>query len=172
MICLQISFCFDPLIAQTAPFRWLYCGESSPSHDIIFNFVGEKWNIDFISVAGCVITKELQDSVNLHNDQIASLMVGKYGNNWRKDFDESLMEEFNNESVVFDLIDSTDFIQDWKVQMETDSILIGYDFEPVSKSTQYKVILKGINLKNGENRVYYRLMADYRTKMVVVEYKD
>ena len=49
--------------------------------------VGREWCITYFAVAGCIVSKELVDSVRTVNRRVTADIVGRYGTDWEVRFD-------------------------------------------------------------------------------------
>ena len=169
MAFLHVDICYSQVNSAKPGFRLLTYGEPSPENYKIINFVGQRWGIEFYSVAGCVVTKELRDSVKQYNDDVELLISQKHGKDWRVKFDKEVATEFENERIVFDLIEEMVIIKEWKDRMQKENTFIYYQLTPIPNSTKYKASIKGMNSLRRDNKTYYTLFVDYRDKSVSIE---
>lgn len=101
--------CFSQSNEVRPIFRWLTYGE--PGGEEVKNFVARKWGIELYAVAGCVVTRELIDSVKQQNKKVESRLIKKYGNDWGARFNQDIQAEFLNQQIVYDLILQADFLK-------------------------------------------------------------
>ena len=52
--------------------------------------VAKKYGIVYKSVAGCIVSKELVDSVQKHNDEVYHQLEKKYGPGWKASFEKQI----------------------------------------------------------------------------------
>jgi hypothetical protein len=167
---LQVAPCFSQSNFAKPQFRLLTYGEPSSKKET-YEFVGQRWGIEFYPVAGCVVTQELIDSVKYHNQEIESLIIKKYGVDWKSKFDNEINAEFENQNTVIALVEETDFIKNNKalLQLENDQII--YRLTPILNTSKYHVIIPGwISIQGKKEWVtFYKLLVDYKTKSVAIE---
>jgi hypothetical protein len=76
---------------KNAGFRILLYGMPS---EIIYErtrkMVGKKYRIDFINVAGCQISRELKDSVELVNEKVDAILYKRYGDDFWEKFTQEM----------------------------------------------------------------------------------
>ncbi|KFF21985.1 hypothetical protein [Chryseobacterium sp. JM1] len=134
------------------------------------NVIAEKWEIKFESVAGCVVTKELTDSVKTINDRVGKNIEKKYGKNWKTEFEKEIQEEYAREKQITAILDKVDFIKKKDEQMDKEGNGLVYYMTPIKNSTtDYHVSVEGWDTINDKDVwvSYYRMTANYKTK----EYK-
>ncbi|SHF98423.1 hypothetical protein [Chryseobacterium sp. OV279] len=134
------------------------------------NIIAEKWAIKFKSVAGCVVSKELVDSVKTINDRVNKNIEKKYGKNWNAQFEKEIGEEYEKEKQITAILDKVDFIRKRDDQMDKEGNGLVYYMTPIENSTtDYKVSVEGWDTINDKDVwvSYYRMTANYKTK----EYK-
>jgi hypothetical protein len=152
----------------TSKFRLLTYGLPNFEKQNSENVVAQKWRIEFYAVAGCVVTQELEDSVDKHNKTIEPLIEKKYGKNWRDKFYKEVDAEFETEKKVTALIDQLDYIKKRQADMEKEGNGLQYIMTPVANSTKYNVLVQGWGKWKGEDEwmTYYGLLVDYKTRSV------
>ncbi|MFK7785634.1 MAG: hypothetical protein AB8B56_10990 [Crocinitomicaceae bacterium] len=62
--------------------------------------IDKKWNISHKSVAGCIVSDELVDSVRIFNDQTHLRLVKAYGEDWNDRYSRELTESFRQRQIV------------------------------------------------------------------------
>lgn len=66
--------------------------------------VDEKWNIKRIAVAGCVVTNELKDSVEIENNKTDLALQHKYGKGWQAKYEKDFQDLLSKEVDVMDVL--------------------------------------------------------------------
>ena len=76
---------------KNAGFRILLYGMPSEIiNERTRNMVGKKYHIDYINVAGCIISKELKDSVELVNEKVDAIFYKRYGDDFWEKFTQEM----------------------------------------------------------------------------------
>jgi hypothetical protein len=130
--------------------------------------IAKKWGITFYPVAGCVVTEELQDSVNTINTIVNKNIENKYGKKWREKFEREVDAEFEKEKIVSEIIDNVSYIKKKDKEMELEGNGLHYSMAPKENADEYKVSVQGwgkINKKD-EWVTYYKMNVNYKTKEV------
>ncbi len=130
--------------------------------------VAEKWGIEYYAVAGCVVSQELIDSVEKHNDAVEPLIKKKYGEDWYKKFQKEVEAEYEIEQKVIALLDQLDYIVKKKQELDKEGNGLDYTMSPVKKTSKYEVSVSGWGILNGQPEwvSYYRLLVDHQKKTV------
>jgi hypothetical protein len=128
--------------------------------------IARKWEIKFKSVAGCIVTEELVDSVNTINERVNKNIENKYGKNWNDKFEKEIAEEFEKEKVVTAILDKVDFIKKKNDQMELEGNGLQYYMTPIENTTDYSVSVEGWGTIDNKDAwvSYYRMTVNYETK--------
>lgn len=162
-----------PYLSQSSDvkpeFRWLTYGE--PGGEEVKNFVAQKWGIELYPVAGCVVTRELIDSVTQQNKKVDSRLIKKFGSDWGVRFDKDIESEFLNQQIVYDLILQADFLKKNIIRLEEDGNAWISQITPIPNSTAYKVTIKGLIPIDGKSEfvTFYKLSVDYKARTVTFE---
>lgn len=79
-------------------FRWLTAG-IPPSDEYITarDSVTKKWGIDYVTVAGCIVSESLMDSINTHNDSVGKLLRMRFGDDWNDRFQSDVNSFISNQ---------------------------------------------------------------------------
>jgi hypothetical protein len=59
-------------------------------HDKALHAIGDKYGIQYIAAAGCVVDEALLDSIGIHNKEAAALLAKKYGANFDTQFNQEV----------------------------------------------------------------------------------
>jgi len=151
---------------DTSEFRILTYGFPDNSDLNARNVIQQKWKIYDWPVAGCLVTKQLVDSVKRYNDSIYPLIAKKYGEDWEERFSTEV-EELNvfmygieKEVMAFPIV----------VEKDKELYLEGNGLhcyiEPGSDSNTYSISIEGwakIDGKSSWSR-YYLYTYDDKTK--------
>ncbi len=133
--------------------------------------VAERWGIEFKSVAGCMVTEHLIDSVKQHNKLAHAQIVGKFGQEWRELFDQEVEVELSIQLNIRELIDSQVYIHNLDSTLRTEGNGLLYLLTSVNTEEVYSAIVCGWGDWNGkiEFLQYYRLIINQRIGSVEVE---
>lgn len=150
-------------------FRWLTYGE--PGNEVVKNFVASKWGIEFYPVAGCVVTRELKDSVAQQNKKVEPRLIKKYGNDWMARLHKDIQAESLNQQKVYDLILQADFLKKNIIRLEEGGNAWFSNITPIPNSTVYNVTIKGLIPMDGKSEfvTFYKLAVDYKARTVTIE---
>jgi hypothetical protein len=167
-ILLQMNNCFAQTKTINQKLRLLVYGLPDFKRQNAENVTAQKWGIEFYSVAGCLVTKELVDSVEKHNNTVKPLIIKKYGKDWSDKFDKEVDVEFQTEKKVTALIDQLNYIKKRQAEMEKEGNGLHYIMTPVANSTKYNASIQGWGKWNGQDEwvTYYKLLVDYKAKSV------
>ncbi len=131
------------------------------------NVIAKKWGIKFKSVAGCIVTDELVDSVKTVNDRVNKSIEKKFGKNWNDKFEREIEEEYEKEKKLTTVLDKIDFIKKKGDQMSKEGNGLHYYMTPIENSmTDYNVSVEGWGIIDNKDVwvSYYRLTVNYKTK--------
>lgn len=78
-------------------FTLLTYGFPNRDREKVRDIIAKTWGIRFYAVAGCLVTKDLIDSVKTNNDHVNKLIEKKYGANWQEKFEKEVNTEFKKE---------------------------------------------------------------------------
>ncbi|RZJ64483.1 MAG: hypothetical protein EOO47_26970 [Flavobacterium sp.] len=127
------------------------------------NVIVRKWGIKFKSVAGCVVTEALTDSVKTVNKTVNKNIQDKYGKNWSDKFEKEIDEEFEKEKLITAILDQVNFIKKKDDQMDLEGNGLHYYMIPIANSTEYNVSVEGWGIIENKDAwvSYYRMTVDY-----------
>lgn len=133
--------------------------------------VAERWGIEFKSVAGCMVTEHLIDSVKQHNELAHAQIVEKFGQEWRELFDQEVEVELSIQLSIRELIDSQVYIHNLDSTLRTEGNGLLYLLTPVNSEEVYSAIVCGWGNWNGKRELlqYYRLLINQRIGSVEIE---
>ena len=132
--------------------------------------IANRWNIEFYSVAGCIIDSDLEDSVVKENAIVKKALTIKYGSNWRDKFDTEVDKEFKLQTKISNLLNEQPFIKNKQREIEKLEGSLDFKMYPAEKGSLYNIKVSGYEkLKNEyEYFTYYRLQVNYKTKSVKI----
>lgn len=112
----QFNVCFGQ--TSNEKYRILVSGMQNGDMQLARDMISEKWGIELYSVATCMVSKELRDSIKKHNSAVGPLIAKKYGENWQEKFSEEIEIEFRRQVDVRAILDEADFIINKKAELE------------------------------------------------------
>jgi len=136
-------------------------GNITPNTETI---VGQKWNIDFIGIDNCFVSKELKDSIDALNKKTYDLLSKEYGNDWRerynRDFESTLIRVRN----IHKFLEQEELIKNIKSDW-TDFI-----FTSKKENGAYLITVFGFGIWEGKEAIvkFYNLEVDFDKKKVIV----
>ncbi|MEO8405928.1 MAG: hypothetical protein ABI480_15080 [Chitinophagaceae bacterium] len=132
------------------------------------NVVADKWGIRFRTVAGCIVTQELENMVEEQNRSVEPLIAKKYGKDWKDKFYKEVEAEFEIEKKVTALVDSISYIKQKQTDMEKQGNGLHYIMSPDADADRYNVWVQGWGEWKGKDKwvTYYTFLVDYQTKSV------
>lgn len=128
--------------------------------------VSKKWEIKFLLVAGCMVPKELRDSIRKHNLTVNKNIEEKYGTGWRDTFEKEVAIEFDKQQIVTNILDSVSFIQKKDQEMQLEGNGLHYYMKPIGNSKTYAVFVNGWDKINGEDVwvTYYKMKVNLKKR--------
>lgn len=132
------------------------------------NIISKKWGIEFYPVAGCDVSKELEDSVEKYNKKVERKIKKKYGKNWSKQLDKEIDAEYAIQSALIPLLDSNTYVIQKSASLGTAPGVLQYYFTPIPNTSQYRVAIEGWGTWEGKEEwlSYYEMLVDYKTKSI------
>lgn len=140
------------------PLQWLSYGLLAPGGMNADNVVANRWGFTYHTIAGCVVTEQLADSIKDHNQQVNNLLMGRYGKDWRKRYKTEVKQEHEAEQTALTLLKSyPEFAAKCKHLKGNGSGII-YHFDPVHPLHVYEIDITGADKFQGkETWVSYAL---------------
>lgn len=62
--------------------------------------VGQQWGIQHRAVAGCIVSRELVDSVKKENDRVFAAIERRFGAGWAERFEADVQREYEREQAL------------------------------------------------------------------------
>lgn len=162
----------DELISKDGYFIiWMYGMPRDLERQNAENVITEKWKIRYNVVEDCIVTQELVDSAQKHNDAVEKLIAAKYGKDWRDRLNKDIDLEYQIEKCVTSLVDTLSYIRKKGAEISRFGNPFCYEYEPISNTTQCMVSVKYLGkIKGGKDTLqwltYYVLIVDYEKKSV------
>lgn len=82
-----------------------------PHDDYQRSKIAKKYGFRLVPIAGCLITKELQDSAERINRLAFDKIEKLNGSNWIERYESDVLSEFKRDSVIISKIKKLDFIE-------------------------------------------------------------
>jgi hypothetical protein len=132
--------------------------------------IAKKYGIRFYAVAGCVVTRGLEDSVEKENKPAYTAIEKKYGKDFWKKFNREVDEEFVKEENVKEILGKQQYINSKQRELEKEGNGLSYIMNPKGSGI-YDIIAYGWGKVKEENKlvIYYRLLVytdDRSVKMI------
>lgn len=110
--------------------------------------IGEKWGIQHFAVAGCIVTRELLDSVKQENERTLAAIAVRFGPDWEKRFDDEVEREYQRERTIVSKIEALPYIQAKQEAMKAEGNGLHYWIRPIPDGDE--VAVNGYGQWNGE----------------------
>lgn len=114
--------------AVDSTYRILIYGLPDSDKFIARNTISEKWGIGFYAVAGCIVSKELEDSTNRINEITYKKIVAKYGSDWSGKFNKEVDSEYRRQKKILEFFQKDSFIISIKAEIEKEIMFLQYAF--------------------------------------------
>lgn len=151
------------MIHEDGYYRFLSYGFPNFQRIKLEDGISKKWKIKTISVAGCIVTEKLMDSVRIENEKTNVALQKKYGKNWQKDYEKDI-EDFTIKQVdIMDvLITNKTFRNELaKYKIEIDDV--EKDAEELDRQDFYKV---NIYKRYPEKGIAFTINVDIKNRTV------
>lgn len=144
------------------PIKILVYGLSAPIHSQVASIVAKEYGFSYYTVAGCIVTQELLDSVEVENKKSYEILGKRFGDNWREAFDEKVENMIAKYKRVSELVYSKSYVKELEQRLTNQNKYLEIDIQPVSNSTSFKVNLFEWEYVNDSSRqkLYYNLIVD------------
>ena len=113
--------------------------------------LSRKWGFVTKSVAGCVVTPGLLDSVALHNKAVDKSLLAKYGKNWNDRYTKELAAEVVRQKKVADILDRDPDLNIKRNQIEKEDGALNYYMWPSTNQEMYEVTVTGWKMVKEES---------------------
>ncbi len=154
----------ETMIHEDGYYRILSFG--LPNFDVVEaeDGIADKWKIKHVSVAGCVVTEKLMDSIKTQNQKTFAAIEKKYGQNWRQKYDKDIDGFMMKKVDVMDVLITNKLFRD---ELKKYYIEI-YDVDKEVKElgdNLYKVVVYNQNLK-AENKECFSVNVNTKDRTV------
>lgn len=177
-----IAICFSTgAVAQThllspavdSTYQILTYGLPDSDKFIARNTISEKWGIGFYAVAGCIVSKQLEDSADRINEITYKKIVAKYGSDWREKFDKEVDSEYGRQKKILKFLQKDSFIISKNVEIEKEEMLLQYAFHLTPVNNIYKVDIYGTGYPikedgNYTDKLFAVLQLDWINKKMYI----
>ena len=113
------------------------------------NVVADKWGFGFESMAGCVVTDHLIDSIKTHNSVVQARLDSLFGADWGGRFETEVEKELEIERKVRGLLDAQSYIRSQDSLMNIEGNGLHYILSSPDTSGTYETIVYGWGSGNG-----------------------
>ncbi|MBI5373014.1 MAG: hypothetical protein HZA79_13410 [Sphingobacteriales bacterium] len=158
MVVLIVPYVTAQKPANSYKYRLLTYGLRDDTRRNASSIIQQKWKIEIYSVAGCIVTQQLEDSVKRENDKTYKLIENEYGKGWENKFDAEVENEYKIEAQIDSLVKKQAYIENKEIV----NPLPGAPFPmyPVGNNGNYIVAISTYN-RQWEEQKLYRLKVNY-----------
>lgn len=121
--------------------------------------VARRWHIEYLTVAGCVVTEGLIDSARVHNERSEAILAKRHGSDWRRRFDAEVESETLRQAAITRKLDSSAEIRSLRAKLKADYNTPWYRFDFDEQHKVYTVEVKAWSKKAKDYATYYLLTA-------------
>ena len=148
-------------------YRFLTFGMPDFNEYIIKKKVDEKWNIKYISVAGCVVTEKLLDSIKIENQKTNSALEKKFGKDWKKLYEKDVQNIVTLEVDIMDILITDNAFKEKlrKCNIRIDDIT--KVVTPMKNSSIYKVDILEPQIKR---KICFAIEVNIKTRTIKLMY--
>ncbi|RZL62020.1 MAG: hypothetical protein EOO93_10865 [Pedobacter sp.] len=120
------------------------------------------------SVAGCLVTEKLVDSVKLHNDTVNQILTKMHGHKWKEQFDKAVDSEIITDKMIFSILDQQALNKQSKARLRNTGYNLFYELEPIINSKYYIASAKSFISYKGHDRLvsFQRYHVDAENSVV------
>lgn len=124
--------------------------------------VAAKWGFGYKSVAGCMVSEKLLDSVQKHNELVKQGLIIKYGKDWQERFNREVATELAAYKRVIALLDKQKQNIHKRTELEKEGNGLQYYISPTGKERLYQAKAVGWGKLNGKDAYvsYYKYVVD------------
>jgi hypothetical protein len=91
--------------------------------------VAERWGIQFIRVANCVVSRATRDSTSVNNSIVNKKLEEKYGIGWHKEFETQVDKECKRQEKIIRYVNSEKIVKNKQTEMR-DKGGLDYELQP------------------------------------------
>ena len=130
--------------------------------------IANNWGIKFESVAGCIVSEHLIDSVKQHNEEISERIISKFGEDWGIRFKKEVEKELEVQKIARRLVDNQRYIAKLDSTLGTQGNGLYYQLTPINPGIKYSANIFGWGEWNEKTELvtFYKLEIDLDKKKV------
>ncbi|GAA4334822.1 hypothetical protein GCM10023149_42380 [Mucilaginibacter gynuensis] len=127
-----------------------------------------RWGISYKSVAGCIVSQSLRDSVKEHNSDVYERIEKKFGKNWRSKFETNVNSELIIVNRITTFLNKENTNIKKRLELEKESNGLHYTIRPMKNDTIYEALATGWGEINGKSEyvMYYKYAVNIKTSSV------
>jgi hypothetical protein len=128
--------------------------------------IAKRWRMKYYRVADCMVTTQLQDSVEKHNKAIDSIAIRLFGKNWQHKFENEVNAEFEIEQKIIKLLSALPYVRSKNEELEKEGNGLHFITTPANKIGLNNVSIEGWGKVHGRDKwvSYYRLSVNLSNK--------
>ena len=138
------------------------------------NTVGKKYGVVFHAVAGCVVTQELVDSVEIENSKTYRLLEQKFGCDWEARFEKEVALILKQQEEVELIVKREKYIIEKEKELEKQGKGLYFKIELTDTENIFDVKAFGWETINSESEefVYYKMIVNLLDKKVTKTFES
>ena len=126
-----------------------------------------KYNLQFIGVAGCMVSDRLVDSLQNHNKVVRKLMNERFGYKWYDSLREQTKREYAFDSSLISLVTEFDYVRERQQKLTEDGNALQFTVDPNLGATIRKISACGYADTSSKWMQYFLFNVDYKTRKVL-----
>jgi len=131
------------------------------------NVVAQKYGFRFFTVAGCIVTQQLMDSINKENDATYAILEKQLGKNWEKRFDNEVEKVKKIQYRIEALAMKEAYIIARQQELAKHNNNLYFLITPLPNSREWEVKAYGWETEEyTEQMIFYKMKADLRRKKI------
>jgi len=140
----------------------------APDRQSAENVVASRWGFRYKTVAGCVVTTQLTDSVEAHNKAIDRILSKKHGEKWYVPFNKLVNTQLTTNKKIFMLLDREPNNNRARAGLKKQGYNLQYDLQPTASMQVYNASAGGLQQFKGKIRwvSFYRYQVNLKTNTV------
>jgi uncharacterized transporter YbjL len=136
-------------------------------HDRANETIGRKYNIAYVSVAGCEVTTELLDSIHKENEKTSKALIEKFGTSWSQTFRNEVKQMLVTQKKIDALLQQNKIVAAKQKQIaKKDEVSLIYTINLTERKNIFKV---AITYYAKENEVF--TLKHFKTAFVNLQTK-
>jgi hypothetical protein len=145
------SFKEEKIQSKDAYFKVLGYGYPNTGRQELMEGISEKWKIKHLDVAGCAVTQELMDSIDIENKKTYAAIEKKYGKDWKIRYEKDLDDYAMKRVDIMDVLITNRLFREQikKCNIEVDGV--DKEVKQLNNSEVYEVKVYGYDENNRKN---------------------